>query len=148
MGVGSQLVGSAVAGATGNEELGNLIGNVGAGAGLGLALGGPIGAGVGAAAGAGLSILQHFGVFADGGVVNRPTLAMVGEDGPEAIVPLSKPHRASAVGKQAGLGGAAGGTVHIGTINVSNGDDYTTFINRLRRDLRVASRDSVSFASL
>ena len=148
LGVGSQLVGSAVAGATGNEELGNLIGNVGAGAGLGLALGGPIGAGVGAAAGAGLSILQHFGVFADGGVVNRPTLAMVGEDGPEAIVPLSKPHRASAVGKQAGLGGAAGGTVHIGTINVSNGDDYTTFINRLRRDLRVASRDSVSFASL
>ncbi|MGC4052873.1 MAG: hypothetical protein QM757_26395 [Paludibaculum sp.] len=28
------------------------------------------------------------GGFADGGVVNKPTLAMVGENGPEAIVPL------------------------------------------------------------
>lgn len=31
--------------------------------------------------------------FADGEVVNRPTLGVFGEDGPEVIVPLSKPHR-------------------------------------------------------
>ncbi len=39
--------------------------------------------------------------FAQGGVVNKPTLAIVGEDGPEAIVPLSKPKAAKKVGKQA-----------------------------------------------
>jgi len=42
--------------------------------------------------------------FADGGIVTRPTLAMVGEKGPEAIVPL-------------GRGGGVGGI----TINVNGG---------------------------
>ena len=42
--------------------------------------------------------------FADGGIVTRPTLAMVGEKGPEAIIPLGK-----------GIGGAGV------TINVSGG---------------------------
>ena len=39
--------------------------------------------------------------FADGGIVTRPTLAMVGEKGPEAIIPLGK-----------GIGGA-GITVNV-----------------------------------
>ncbi len=42
--------------------------------------------------------------FADGGIVTRPTLAMVGERGPEAIVPL-------------GRGGGVGGV----TVNVTGG---------------------------
>ena len=42
--------------------------------------------------------------FADGGIVTRPTLAMVGEKGPEAIIPLGK-----------GIGGAGI------TVNVSGG---------------------------
>ena len=43
--------------------------------------------------------------FADGGIVTRPTLAMVGEKGPEAIIPLSK------------MGGMGGGV----TVNVTGG---------------------------
>ena len=43
--------------------------------------------------------------FADGGIVTRPTLAMVGEKGPEAIIPLSK------------MGGGGGGI----TVNVTGG---------------------------
>ena len=39
--------------------------------------------------------------FAQGGVVTKPTLAMIGEDGPEAIVPLSKPKAAKRVKKEA-----------------------------------------------
>ena len=39
--------------------------------------------------------------FAQGGVVTKPTLAMIGEDGPEAIVPLSKPKAAKRVSKEA-----------------------------------------------
>jgi hypothetical protein len=39
--------------------------------------------------------------FAKGGVVTKPTLAIVGEDGPEAIVPLSKPKDAKRVSREA-----------------------------------------------
>jgi len=39
--------------------------------------------------------------FAKGGVVTKPTLAIVGEDGPEAIVPLSKPKAAKRVSQEA-----------------------------------------------
>jgi len=39
--------------------------------------------------------------FADGGIVNRPQIAMVGEAGPEAIIPLTKPARAAAILKEA-----------------------------------------------
>jgi len=34
--------------------------------------------------------LKGLPAFAEGGVVNRPTIALVGEKGPEAIVPLGK----------------------------------------------------------
>jgi hypothetical protein len=43
--------------------------------------------------------------FADGGIVTGPTLAMVGEKGPEAIIPLSQ------------MGGMGGGV----TVNVTGG---------------------------
>lgn len=45
--------------------------------------------------------------MAEGGVVRRPTLAMIGEDGPEAVVPLNRLHAF------AGASGGAGNTVHI-----------------------------------
>jgi hypothetical protein len=50
-----------------------------------------------------------------GGIVSRPTFAMVGESGPEAIIPLTRPARARQVMQQAGLAGAGG----YGTINVN-----------------------------
>lgn len=46
--------------------------------------------------------------FAHGGIVTRPTLAMVGESGPEAIVPLSR-------------GGAAAGAAGGVTVNINFG---------------------------
>jgi hypothetical protein len=57
--------------------------------------------------------------FAEGGVVSRPTLAMVGEGGqPEAIVPLSK---LGDIANRYGVGsGGAGGTINY-TINVTAG---------------------------
>ncbi len=45
--------------------------------------------------------------FAAGGIVTQPTLAMVGEAGPEAIIPLAR----------AGAGGVAGATYNV-TLNV------------------------------
>ena len=53
--------------------------------------------------------------LADGGIVTRPTLALVGEAGPEAVIPLSRGRGA--------LGGAAGGITEVVTDNNFYGDD-------------------------
>jgi len=62
-------------------------------------------------------------MLAQGGIVTSPTLAMIGEAGPEAVVPLSR------VG-EFGMGG--GGNV---TINV-NGGDPNAVVNALRTYMR------------
>lgn len=41
--------------------------------------------------------------FADGGIVASPTVAMVGEAGPEVVVPLTRPARARQLVEQSGL---------------------------------------------
>ena len=51
--------------------------------------------------------LAHIPKLADGGIVTRPTLAMIGEAGPEAVIPLT--------GKNAGMG--MGGVTNYITIN-------------------------------
>ena len=64
--------------------------------------------------------------MAEGGIVNRPTLAMIGEAGPEAIVPLDR------------LGGMGGGvTINVGGSVISEGD----LIETVRRGLVNAQRN-------
>jgi hypothetical protein len=48
-------------------------------------------------------------MMAQGGIVNRPTLAMIGEKGPEAVIPLNK------------AGGIGGGAVYNITVNAGIG---------------------------
>jgi hypothetical protein len=57
--------------------------------------------------------------FADGGIITRPTMALMGEAGPEAVIPLSK------------MGSMGGGV----TINV-NGGDPQSVVNALRTYMR------------
>jgi hypothetical protein len=57
--------------------------------------------------------------FADGGIITRPTMALMGESGPEAVIPLSK------------MGSMGGGV----TINV-NGGDPQSVVNALRTYMR------------
>jgi hypothetical protein len=47
--------------------------------------------------------LPHIPMLASGGLVNAPTLAVVGEAGPEAVVPMGDPAKAAAVAKSTGL---------------------------------------------
>ena len=63
--------------------------------------------------------------LAKGGIVNSPTLAMIGEDGPEAVVPLTQRNNPSG----AGMGG---GTVNV-TVNASGITD--------RSDKRALARE-------
>lgn len=41
--------------------------------------------------------------FADGGIVDRPVLGLVGEAGPEVIIPLTRPQRARQLAQDSGL---------------------------------------------
>jgi len=63
------------------------------------ALAGSGGAGLGIAVGVGLialgTVLKNIPKFATGGVVTRPTLALIGEQGPERITPLSYSNNSS-----------------------------------------------------
>jgi hypothetical protein len=68
-------------------------------------------------AGGGINIPK----MATGGIVNGPTLAMIGEAGPEAVIPLSRM-------------GQMGGTNNV-TINVSGGDPNSV-VNALRTYMR------------
>jgi TP901 family phage tail tape measure protein len=61
--------------------------------------------------------------YADGGYVDRPTLAVVGEGGPEAILPMTK-LTAIVQSIVQSLGSAVGGpTINIQTLNVQDGAD-------------------------
>lgn len=53
--------------------------------------------------------------YAAGGFVTSPTLAMVGEAGPELVLPLTRPHRMAELMKQAGLFGGG----HNITVNAA-----------------------------
>lgn len=47
--------------------------------------------------------LPNLPMLAAGGLINAPTLAIVGEAGPEAVIPMSDPARAAAVAQKTGL---------------------------------------------
>jgi hypothetical protein len=63
--------------------------------------------------------------LAEGGFVDSPTLALIGEAGPEAVIPLEK----------MGSMGMGGGTTNV-TINVSGGDPQAV-VDALRRYMQI-----------
>ena len=84
-----------------------------------------------------LSPLAKLAGFADGGIVDRPTVAMVGEGGgPEAIIPLNNPKRAAQVAQEAGLDDMLGG----GTVNVFIGNEMLDA--RMFKVVRAANRET------
>tara|TARA_R110002012_G_scaffold33393_2_gene97816 strand:+ start:7238 stop:8950 length:1713 start_codon:yes stop_codon:yes gene_type:complete len=57
--------------------------------------------------------------LAKGGIVNGPTLAMIGEDGPEAVVPLNRKNNPNGIG----LGGGGATTININVGGVTDRTD-------------------------
>ena len=64
-------------------------------------------------------------MLAAGGIVTSPTLAMIGERGPEAVIPLSGPNAG------AGIGGDTNVTIQV------NGGDPQQVVNALRRYMQM-----------
>jgi hypothetical protein len=75
---------------------------------------------VGGAIGGAISgALGKIPAFATGGIVNGPTLALVGEAGPEAIIPLSAFAGGASLGGS-GIGGGGGMVINITGNNISS----------------------------
>lgn len=97
---------------------------------------GSIGSAIGGAVSAVSSVIPH---FATGGIVSSPTIALIGEAGPEAIVPLS----GSSAGNFGGSigGNSAGITINIGSLMGTDSNAARTFANQiadiLTRQLKV-----------
>jgi len=83
--------------------------------------------------------------FADGGLVTQPTLALIGEAGPEMVVPLSK---AGAGGSDSGGDGWSGGIhIHLPHGSIISADVMGKFVAKMnkmvsRGQLRVQASDA------
>lgn len=73
-----------------------------------------------------------------GGIVTRPTFALIGEAGPEAVVPLDQTPGSSPLGRR-GLNGPLFGDVHVVAHN------YNDFMREMHARKRAASGGGVSF---
>tara|TARA_R110002051_G_scaffold325538_1_gene428683 strand:- start:1328 stop:3091 length:1764 start_codon:yes stop_codon:yes gene_type:complete len=76
--------------------------------------------------------------LAKGGIVNSPTLAMIGEDGPEAVIPLSQRNNPKGIG----LGGNSNGPITI-NINASGITDRSDK-RALAREIGEAIREEMN----
>jgi tape measure domain-containing protein len=86
--------------------------------------------------------------FAEGGVVNTPTRALVGEDGPEAIVPL-KPSSGEGLSALRGMGGGSGVTVHVNlSVDARGNSSGEAIAEEIARVLPSALIDALEGAAL
>jgi hypothetical protein len=69
---------------------------------------------------------------AEGAIVNRPTMALIGEAGPEALIPLNRTAGNSPL--PGGMGGGA--SVSIGPVYIS-GDSGESMYDQFARELRM-----------
>ena len=141
------LGGVAEAAADANDATGGKLGKVAGGAAAGAAIGSVIpgvGTAVGAVVGGGIGLFM-----ADGGIVEEATPAVIGEAGPEAVIPLNKLGGIVAQGVREGMGSGGGegvvinGGIHIGAgNNVSARQVEEIIVRSLPQALRSANRTS------
>lgn len=85
-----------------------------------------------------------FQEYADGGIVDRPTFAMVGEDGAEAVIPMQKPARAAQLLRQSGLDQMLGSSATYVTA-VFDGEPFQARIVKTVRGSQQVTARSVAY---
>lgn len=86
---------------------------------------------------------------AEGGIVSRPTRALVGEAGPEAIIPLSRSHGEGLSHLRGGLGGGNTVTVNVSlALDARGNDDEAGLAQRIAAMLPSAIADALESLSL
>lgn len=63
---------------------------------------------------------RPFSEYAEGGLVQQPTHALIGEAGPEVVIPLTKPNRAAQLLQQSGLAGMLNAAASIVNVFIGN----------------------------
>lgn len=63
---------------------------------------------------------RRFSEYAEGGLVTQPTQALIGEAGPEVVIPLTKPSRAAQLMQQSGLAGMLSAAASIVNVFIGN----------------------------
>lgn len=63
---------------------------------------------------------RPFSEYAEGGLVQQPTHALIGEAGPEVVIPLTKPNRAAQLMQQSGLAGMLSAAASIINVFIGN----------------------------
>jgi hypothetical protein len=81
--------------------------------------------------------LPNIPKMAKGGIVNSPTLAMIGEDGPEAVVPLSRKNNPEGIGLG---GGDKNITINVNASGITDRSDKRA----LAREIGEAIREEMS----
>lgn len=89
--------------------------------------------------------------FANGGMVNGPTAALVGEAGPEVIIPLTRPQRAVELVNQSGLMGLLASQGALGATTPTSGPSPEIHVHSAladpeqiaRRAVRILERQAV-----
>lgn len=132
-------IGDALAYITGSGKAGEVGASAAAGAGLGAAIGSVI-PGVGTAVGAVVGgLLGGIGALHEGGITTGPSVNLIGEAGPEAVIPLDRlpkiiadagyvpQNMAASPRARGGPAQTAGGlTINFGSISISGGTNMTS----------------------
>ena len=63
---------------------------------------------------------RPFSEYAEGGIVNQPTQALIGEAGPEVVIPLTRPSRAAQLMQQSGLAGMLSAAATLVQVFIGN----------------------------
>jgi len=63
---------------------------------------------------------RPFSEYAEGGIVTNPTQALIGEAGPEVVIPLTKPGRAAQLMQQSGLAGMLSAAATLVQVFIGN----------------------------
>lgn len=63
---------------------------------------------------------RRFSEYAEGGIVQQPTQALIGEAGPEVVIPLTKPNRAAQLMQQSGLAAMLSAAASIVNVFIGN----------------------------
>ncbi len=79
---------------------------------------------------------------AEGGIVNRPTRALIGETGPEAIIPLSRSHGEGLSHLRGGMGAGPSVTVNL-SLDARGNDDAADLARRVAAILPTAIADAL-----
>lgn len=89
---------------------------------------------------------RGFQEYAEGGIVRTPTQALIGEAGPEVVIPLTKPSRAAQLMQRSGLASMLGAAASMVQVFIGN-EQLDTRMVRIVESNNAALSNSLAFGA-